>query len=207
MRFCARLKRQGRVGAGTGWQPSHMAVFDEDLLVGAMPLYVKTHSYGEYVFDWAWAEAYTRNGLNYYPKLLSAIPFTPITSSRLLTSQPGIRALIVKMLTQVMQQNSLSSAHVLFPDDESASAFRAAGWLERTGVQFRWQNENFKNFDAFLATLSHDKRKKSDRSVRRWPVPMSLAYASKVQRLRLSSGRFSINAIKTPILNTGRHRI
>jgi len=158
--FLCALETSGSVGAGTGWQPSHMAVFDEDLLVGAMPLYVKTHSYGEYVFDWAWAEAYTRNGLNYYPKLLSAIPFTPITSSRLLTSQPGIRALIVKMLTQVMQQNSLSSAHVLFPDDESASAFRAAGWLERTGVQFRWQNENFKNFDAFLATLSHDKRKK-----------------------------------------------
>jgi predicted N-acyltransferase len=112
------------------------------------------------VFDWAWAEAYGRNGLQYYPKLLSAIPFTPISSQRLLTTQPQVQDLMIKALMQMMDKHSLSSVHVLFPDRHSAQAFNRAGWLKRNGVQFRWQNENFDNFDAFLNTLSHDKRKK-----------------------------------------------
>jgi predicted N-acyltransferase len=125
-----------------------------------MPLYLKYHSYGEYVFDWAWAEAYARNGLQYYPKLLSAIPFTPITSQRLLTAKPEVQDLMIKALMQVMDKQQLSSVHVLFPDNDSADAFSRNGWLKRNGVQFRWQNENFDNFDGFLNTLSHDKRKK-----------------------------------------------
>lgn len=158
--FLAAFETSGSVGDGTGWQPNHLLVFDHNQLVGAMPLYLKYHSYGEYVFDWAWAEAYARNGLQYYPKLLSAIPFTPITSQRLLAKEPEVKDLMINALTQIMAKQALSSAHVLFPDVESAAAFGRAGWLKRNGVQFRWQNENFEDFDAFLNTLSHDKRKK-----------------------------------------------
>ncbi len=158
--FLAALETSASVGANTGWQPNHLLVFDDQRLVGAMPLYLKKHSYGEYVFDWAWAEAYARSGLQYYPKLLSAIPFTPITSQRLLTNQPQVRDLMINALTQMMGSQQLSSVHVLFPEQDSAEAFDRAGWLKRSGVQFRWQNESFQNFDAFLNTLSHDKRKK-----------------------------------------------
>jgi uncharacterized protein len=125
-----------------------------------MPLYLKTHSYGEYVFDWAWADAYERTGLNYYPKLLSAIPYSPITSARLLARDGSTKLLMIEALENSMQQHALSSAHVLFPDEADAQYFEAAGWLKRGGVQFRWRNQNYADFEAFLDTLSHDKRKK-----------------------------------------------
>ena len=158
--FLSALEVSGSVGKGSGWQPYPMLVHDDGLLVGAMPLYVKSHSYGEYVFDWAWAEAYQRSGLNYYPKLLSAIPFTPITSQRLLASNPQIQALMIEALSETMYKYQLSSTHVIFPDDDSADALSLAGWMQRQGVQFRWENENFSDFDDFLSILSHDKRKK-----------------------------------------------
>ena len=158
--FLEAMETSGSVGAGTGWQPNHLLVFDDKRLVGAMPLYLKHHSYGEYVFDWAWADAYMRNGVQYYPKLLSAIPFTPITSERLLTALPEVKDLMINALMQIMHVHQLSSVHVLFPEHDSAEAFRRAGWLQRKGVQFRWHNEGFQDFDAFLMTLSHDKRKK-----------------------------------------------
>lgn len=158
--FLSAFETSNSVGAGTGWQPCFLLLYDDTQLIGAMPLYVKYHSYGEYVFDWAWAEAYERNGLSYYPKLVSAIPFTPITSSRLLTNHPDTKALIVNALSQIMRQNKMSSAHVLFPDDDSAEWFKQAGWMQRQGVQFRWQNLDYSDFDEFLSQLSHDKRKK-----------------------------------------------
>lgn len=158
--FLAALETSGSVAAETGWQPAHLLVFDGERLAGAMPLYLKNHSYGEYVFDWSWADAYAHHGLQYYPKLLSAIPFTPITCSRLLTDNPEIQDLLVKALLQIMQEQQLSSVHVLFPDHDGAQAFQRAGWLQREGVQFRWHNTGFDDFDDFLNTLSHDKRKK-----------------------------------------------
>jgi len=158
--FLSAFETSNSVGAGTGWQPCFLLLYDDTQLIGAMPLYVKYHSYGEYVFDWAWAEAYERNGLSYYPKLVSAIPFTPINSSRLLTNHPDTKALIVNALSQIMRQNKMSSAHVLFPDDDSAEWFKQAGWMQRQGVQFRWQNLDYSDFDEFLSQLSHDKRKK-----------------------------------------------
>lgn len=158
--FLNALEVSGSVGMGTGWQPNHMLVFNKTQLLGAIPLYLKYHSYGEYVFDWAWAGAYAKHGLEYYPKLVSAIPFTPITSQRLLVSDTSVQALMVDAITKIMHQNRLSSVHVLFPDAGSAHAFAGAGWLQRHGVQFRWQNDGFESFDDFLATLSHDKRKK-----------------------------------------------
>jgi hypothetical protein len=158
--FLSAFETSNSVGATTGWQPCFLLLYDDTQLIGAMPLYVKYHSYGEYVFDWAWAEAYERNGLSYYPKLVSAIPFTPITSSRLLANHPDTKALIVNALSQIMRQNKMSSAHVLFPDDDSAEWFKQAGWMQRQGVQFRWQNLDYSDFDEFLSQLSHDKRKK-----------------------------------------------
>ena len=158
--FLSALENSGSVGEGTGWQPYPMLVRDGEILVGVMPLYIKSHSYGEYVFDWAWADAYERNGISYYPKLVAAIPFTPITSQRLIANNSQTQALMVKALAEVMHKHHLSSAHVLFPDIVSADALTQAGWLQRNGVQFRWENENFTDFEAFLKTLSHDKRKK-----------------------------------------------
>ena len=157
--FLRALENSGSVGKGTGWNPHPLLVKQAEQLVGAMPLYLKSNSYGEYVFDWAWADAYQRSGLDYYPKLLSAIPFSPITSTRLLGSNEA-QLLMIEALENTLHQNKLSSAHVLFPEQACAQLLEAAGWLKRTGVQFRWQNKNYHDFEEFLATLSHDKRKK-----------------------------------------------
>lgn len=158
--FLSALEDSKSVGEGTGWQPYPLLVHENSRLVGVMPLYIKSHSYGEYVFDWAWEDAYARSGLNYYPKLVSAIPFSPITSARLLANDTQAQSLMLDALVETMHKHQLSSAHVLFPDDASAMALQKAGWLKRNGVQFRWQNKNYRDFEAFLATLSHDKRKK-----------------------------------------------
>jgi len=158
--FLSALENTGCVGIGTGWNPRPLVIKQDGKLIGAMPLYLKSHSYGEYVFDWAWADAYERSGLNYYPKLLSAIPFSPITSARLLSNHPEAPILMLDALERIMYQYQFSSAHVLFPGDACAKHLEAAGWLRRDGVQFRWHNKNYYDFEEFLATLSHDKRKK-----------------------------------------------
>jgi uncharacterized protein len=158
--FLSALENSGSVGAGTGWNPHPLIVKQDSQLIGAMPLYLKSHSYGEYVFDWAWADAYQRSGMDYYPKLLSAIPFSPITSARLLSKDDGVKGLMIEAIEGTIQQHKLSSAHVIFPNYIDAKYFEAAGWLKRTGVQFRWQNKNYTSFEDFLSTLSHDKRKK-----------------------------------------------
>jgi predicted N-acyltransferase len=158
--FLSALAETECVGAGTGWQPYPVIVRTDQALIGAMPLYLKGHSYGEYVFDWAWADVFERYGYSYYPKLLIAIPFTPATGPRLLSPYPEIRDLLAEFLVQQMKQHSLSSAHVLFTDDSTAETLQQAGWLERNGIQFRWENEGFKDFEDFLSRLSHDKRKK-----------------------------------------------
>ena len=158
--FLSMLEETGCVGAGTGWQPHPLVVRRAGQLIGAMPLYLKSHSYGEYVFDWAWAEAYERNGMPYYPKFLSAVPFTPVSGARLLSAEEDIRVLMTQVLGEQTEKHGLSSAHVLFADADSASTLRAAGWLERSGVQFRWENDGFADFDDFLGRLAHDKRKK-----------------------------------------------
>ncbi len=158
--FLSSLETTNCVGKGTGWMSQPLVVRDDGQLLGAMPLYLKTHSYGEYVFDWAWADAFERSGHRYYPKLLCAIPFSPITSARLLANTATVKSMLVDALEQVLQQHHLSSAHVLFPDTVSAKLLQDAGWMVRQGVQFRWENENFTDFEHFLITLTHDKRKK-----------------------------------------------
>jgi predicted N-acyltransferase len=162
--FLSALETSNSIGKGTGWQSCPMLVFDATKLVGAMPLYVKSHSYGEYVFDWAWAEAYQKSGLDYYPKLISAIPFSPITSQRLLLSpdndSSAIQTLLIESLEEIMLRNNFSSAHVLFPNQHSSEVLKKSNWLQRHGVQFQWCNENFNDFGEFLTKLTQEKRKK-----------------------------------------------
>lgn len=164
--FLNALEETGCVGEGTGWIPHHLLALQGGQLAGVMPLYLKLHSYGEYVFDWSWADAYQRNGLEYYPKLLCAVPFTPVTGPRILSANPECSQYpeclqyMVQALESLLQQYALSSAHVNFPDAESAALFEAAGWLKRSGVQFRWENKGYADFEGFLSQLTHDKRKR-----------------------------------------------
>ncbi|WP_313170922.1 GNAT family N-acetyltransferase [Massilia oculi] len=158
--FLHALHASGSASPDTGWQPQFLLLFDEqDVLAAALPLYVKGHSYGEYVFDWAWADAYQRHGLDYYPKLLSAIPFTPVAGSRLLARDAEARAALVDVLCATQRATEVSSTHVLFPPEEEAQQLRDAGFLLRSGVQFHWLNQGYRSFDEFLATLEQKKRK------------------------------------------------
>jgi len=158
--FLHALHRSGCAAPPTGWTPQFLTLWDGTALAGAVPLYAKGHSYGEYVFDWAWAEAHEQHGFTYYPKLISAVPFTPAAGPRLLARDAGVRKELVGGLIALARDSGVSSLHVLFPEEADAAALRAAGLLERTGVQFHWQNPGFASFEAFLAELSHDKRKK-----------------------------------------------
>lgn len=158
--FLDSLHRAGCASPATGWSPRYLTLWNGHTLAGAVPLYSKAHSYGEYVFDWAWAEAYERHGLAYYPKLLAAVPFTPATGPRLMAVSGTVRAELASALLDLARRDGVSSLHVLFPAEEDASVLRRAGFLERAGVQFHWRNAGYRTFDDFLAALSHDKRKK-----------------------------------------------
>jgi len=149
----------------TGWLPRYLTLWQGPSLVGAMPLYLKSHSYGEYVFDWAWADAYRRHGLAYYPKLLCAIPFSPITGSRLLARDSTTRGMLVRAALQLAGE--ASSLHVLFPIETEAREMEAAGMLLRRSVQFHWENRGYASFEEFLAELSSLKRKKIRQERRR----------------------------------------
>ena len=165
--FLDSLHRTGCASTDSGWAPQYLTLWRDDGLAGAVPLYVKGHSYGEYVFDWAWAEAYERHGLAYYPKLVAAVPFTPATGARLLAHDEAARTALARALVDTAKGSDVSSLHVLFPRDADAAALRGLGLLERTGVQFHWRNAGYESFDAFLAALSHDKRKKIRQERRR----------------------------------------
>jgi len=161
--FLKALEDSGSVGGRSGWEPRHLVASDADgRVVAAAPLYIKGHSYGEYVFDHGWAQAYERAGGNYYPKLQVAVPFTPVPGPRLLLRDPSnaaLREAMIAALAEVAESARLSSVHVTFMEAADAEAFRAAGWLIREGMQFHWRNEGYASFDAFLAALSHGKRK------------------------------------------------
>ncbi|OZI81377.1 MULTISPECIES: GNAT family N-acetyltransferase [Bordetella] len=158
--FLRALHDTGCAHPGTGWTPCFLALRRDGRLAGAVPLYAKSHSRGEYVFDHAWADAYARNGLPYYPKLLSAVPFTPVGGARLLAHTHADRLLLARGLIQLARQFEVSSLHVLFPSDDDLLALREAGYLIRAGVQFHWRNAGYAGFDDFLGAFSHDKRKK-----------------------------------------------
>jgi predicted N-acyltransferase len=160
--------------ADTGWVPAWLTIEHHHELLAACALYLKAHSYGEYVFDWAWADAYQRHGLAYYPKLLGAVPFTPVPGSRLLAADDAVRDLLLQALLAFARQQGLSSAHLLFLSDADRAACeragKRAGWMMRDGVQFHWQNRSpvpYANFDDFTRGLQRDKRKKIAQERRR----------------------------------------
>jgi len=170
--FLAALEDSGSVKAKTGWQPQHLALQDgAQCILGVMPLYLKSHSYGEYVFDHAWADAYERAGGRYYPKLLSAVPFTPVPGPRLLI-RPGEdtdaagRALATGMV-ELVRRHDVSSAHVNFVDQDQAAVLESMGFMIRHGHQFHWHNRGYDSFDDFLNDLASRKRKSIRKERRR----------------------------------------
>jgi len=180
--YLRALEESGSVGAQTGWEPLTLTIRLRDgragastgTLVAAVSAYLKTHSYGEYVFDWAWADAYRRHGLDYYPKLVVAVPFTPVPGSRLLARDAGARELLLRALSGLAREAGCSSVHLLFGDEADNEAARAAGWMMRQGVQFHWRNRDatagappYADFADFLAGLQREKRKKIGQERRR----------------------------------------
>jgi predicted N-acyltransferase len=168
--YLRALHDSGSANAATGWAPHFLLLEREGALMAACPLYLKDHSYGEYVFDWAWADAYRRHGLDYYPKLLDAIPFTPVPGPRLLARTHEERLLLLRGIEQLARSAELSSAHLLFLDEADQAAAREAGWSMRSTVQFHWRNREpaaYADFADFLASLHREKRKKIQQERRR----------------------------------------
>ena len=152
----------------TGWSAQFVTLWRDEcdergrtreVLAAAAPLYVKSHSYGEYVFDWAWADAYQRNGLQYYPKLLCAVPFTPVQGTRLMAESDDARRRLATTLVALARDADVSSLHVLYPTAGEASLLVDSGMMPREGVQFHWINQGYRDFDEFLSTLEQKKRK------------------------------------------------
>jgi len=151
--------------SATGWTPKYITLSHEGELVGACPLYLKTHSYGEYVFDWAWAQAYQRHGLRYYPKALIASPFSPVPGSRLLAKSEGEREALLRAVLDLCTEWGVSSLHMLYASPEDMKAAKDLHMLQRQTIQFHWTNkdssgEAYEDFDAFLSSMSQEKRKK-----------------------------------------------
>lgn len=158
--FLSTLEASGCVAPRTGWTPRHASLWEGDTLLAAMPLYLKAHSYGEYVFDWAWADAYQRHGLDYYPKWLAAPPFTPVPGRRILGRDEASRRALLGQVLALVRHSGASSFHLLFPTAEEAGWLQEAGLALRHGVQFHWHNAGYRSFDDFLGRLTHTKRKK-----------------------------------------------
>ncbi len=165
--FLRALQDSGCATPATGWRAQFLTRWQDDRLIGALPLYVKSHSWGEFVFDWAWAEAYEKHGLNYYPKLISAVPFTPVAGARLLAESDAVRAELIAAALQLAKDAGASSLHCLFPTEKQALEMQAQGMLLRKGVQFHWQNPGYVDFAAYLSGMRRDKRKKIQQERRR----------------------------------------
>ncbi|MFQ5547226.1 MAG: GNAT family N-acetyltransferase [Woeseia sp.] len=169
--FLSAAEKTGCVSPSTGWTPRHVALYGRGGEIrAAMPLYEKSHSWGEFVFDWSWAQAYQRAGFDYYPKLVSAVPFTPAPSSRLLLGErerPGLASRLVGEAVRLAKDSDCSSLHVLFPRPDELQVLRDSGLQLRKDCQFHWHNQEYLSFDDFLGTFSSAKRKKAKRERRR----------------------------------------
>lgn len=169
--FLAALEGTECIGPGTGWEGCYVLLRDAQGLAAAAPGFIKSHSYGEFVFDFSWAQAYARVGRPYYPKLVVAAPFTPATGPRLLVrpdlDHDVIAPALARTLAALASDNELSSVHVLFPEAGDRALLEQQGWLLRRDCQFHWTNHGYADFDAFLATFTADKRKKAKRERRR----------------------------------------
>ncbi len=166
--FLAGLERHGCLDPRTGWQPHHLGLYDNERLVAAAPLYLKGNSHGEFVFDWSWASAYAQHGLDYYPKLLCAVPYSPVTGPRLLAGCGAdantLRTTLIAAMRAEAERLHLSSAHLNFAAEADVAAFAGNEWIPRFDWQFHWRNLPFecggwRDFDEFLASLNHKKRK------------------------------------------------
>lgn len=169
--FLLALEQSGSVSEQTGWVPAHLLVLDKNELIAFMPLYLKNHSWGEYVFDHQWAQAYHQQGIDYYPKWLTAIPLTPCQGARMVIKPAAdpleITQLLVAFVKQLSEQRGISSWHCLFPVLQQAEMLRSLGLSIREGVQFHWFNRGYRDFDDFLQTISASKRKMLKRERRR----------------------------------------
>jgi predicted N-acyltransferase len=169
--FLAGLESTGCVGPDTGWLPAPITLHDQAGLAAAAPAYVKAHSYGEFVFDFAWARAYGQHGLHYYPKLTLAVPFTPVGGDRLLIrpdlDAAATRARLIDALREFAESRGISSIHALFVSEADRAAFEHAGWLSRRDVQFHWVNHGYRDFEHYLESFTAEKRKKIRRERRR----------------------------------------
>ena len=165
--FLSALHETGCASEAAGWAPHFLLLKEGGALAGAMPLYLKSHSYGEYVFDWGWADAYYRHGLEYYPKLLCAVPFTPVRGRRLLAPAPEQRERLAAAAIALASELDVSSLHCLFPTADDAQTLAGRGLMLRHGVQFHWSNAGYGAFEDFLASLNHSKRKKIKQERRR----------------------------------------
>ena len=161
--FLSSLEQSGSVSTETGWLPQHIVIKDKNGdIMACCPLYLKNHSYGEYIFDWGWADAYERAGGKYYPKLQSAVPFTPVTGRRLLVKNNAPKEyykFLVSTIIEVSRKHNVSSLHVTFPLEREWELLGQAGFLMRTSKQFHWENHSYSNFDEFLSQLTSRKRK------------------------------------------------
>jgi uncharacterized protein len=168
--FLAALENGGCAVPAAGWHPHHLLALDDTgKAIGAVPLYAKDHSYGEHVFDWAWAEAYSRSGLRYYPKLIAAIPFSPVTGPRLLcgsAAHADVAQLLIEGARSLADTLSASSLHWLFTDATDNEHLQRRGFLLREDCQFHWHNRGYRDFDDFLSAFTADKRKKVKRERR-----------------------------------------
>lgn len=158
--YLRAMAESGSAVPGTGWAVRLVTLWQGETLCAASALYLKAHSYGEYVFDWAWADAYARHGLRYYPKALVAVPFTPVPGARLLAADDDARRALVQALARWCEEQELSSLHLLFLPPEDIKACESAGLMLRHTVQFHWHNPGWADWEAFLASLQQDKRKK-----------------------------------------------
>jgi predicted N-acyltransferase len=169
--FLSALESTGCVGAGTGWQPAPITLHDDKGLAAAAPAYIKAHSFGEFVFDFSWAQAYAQHGLAYYPKLVLGVPFTPASGARLLVrpdlDAAKLRAQLITAIREFAAEFACSSIHGLFVADADREAMATDGWLARHDVQFHWHNRGYRDFDHYLEGFTADKRKKAKRERRR----------------------------------------
>ena len=163
--YLSAMEESGSASAKSGWKLQlvtlrHAMPPKVGQLAGAAVLYIKPHSYGEYVFDWAWADAYQRHGLNYYPKAVSAVPFTPVPGSRLLADSSQSQSALLSAMVELAQNEDWSSLHLLFLSNDDLQVTETAGWLSRHTVQFHWHNAAYDDFEVFLRALNQEKRKK-----------------------------------------------
>jgi hypothetical protein len=169
--FLLALEQSGCAAARTGWEPKHLLIEDSAGVSAAMPLFRKSHSRGEFVFDFSWAGAYAQQGLRYYPKLLTAVPFTPVSGARMLLAPKAdpklMTARLIRAAIDYTREERLSSWHVLFPSGDAAAELDRSGLILRRDCQFHWYNHGYDSFDAFLATFTAEKRKKAKRERRR----------------------------------------